>query len=290
MVAVSETKTRIRYLSLSNAQYSSNYFPFLRSYIDTFAGPDVEVEIQGARVGRIDSFRFWEALDTVSILDSVLEAEQQGFDAVAIGNILDPGLRDARSMVDIPVLGLGETCMTTSCLMGSKFSLVGVNPYFGGRFEENVAKYGLQERLAGIQFMDLTPHELDACFSDDAGRERALQSFLRAARTTLDRGAEVIIPAGGRITAFLNAQGVREVDGAPILDGTATLLGMTLAAVRIRAASGTFVSRRLLYAKAPAELIRSAAGEYAESYNLPALANLAEEGTQSRAPRKDATP
>lgn len=284
---MSEPKTRILYLSLSNAQYSAHYFPYLRSYIDTISRPDVEVEIRGARVGRIDSFRFWEALDSVSILDSVLDAEQQGFDAVAIGNILDPALRDARSMVDIPVLGLGETCMTTACLMGSTFSLVGVNPYFGGRFEENVAKYGLKERLAGIQFMDLTPHELDACFADEAGRERALQSFLRAARTTLDRGAEVVIPAGGRITAFLNAQGVREVDGAPILDGTATLIAMTLAAISIRAASGTFVSRRRLYAKAPEELIRSAAGEYSESYNLPALANLAEREKDRSTARKD---
>ncbi len=268
--------TRILYLSLSNAQYSSNYFPFLRSYIDAFVGPEVEVEIRGARVGRIDSFRFWEALDSISILDSVLSAEHEGFDAIAIGNILDPALREARSMVDVPVLGLGETCMTTACLMGSQFALVGVNPYFGGRFEENVAKYGLKERLAGIQCMDLTPHELDACFADDAGRARALESFRRAARVLLDRGAEVIIPAGGRITAFLNAQGVRDVDGAPILDGTATLLAMTLAAVRIRQTSGTFVSRRRLYARAPQELIRSAAAEYAESYRMPALGRLAE--------------
>ncbi|WP_326686181.1 aspartate/glutamate racemase family protein [Streptomyces sp. NBC_01795] len=268
--------TRILYLSLSNATYSSNYFPFLRRYIDGFVTEGTEVELRGARVGRIDSFRFFESLDSVSILDSVLDAEQSGFDAVAIGNILDPALREARSMVDIPVLGLGETSMMTACLMGSQFSLVGVNPYFGGRFEENVAKYGLRERLAGIECMDLTPHELDACFSDDEGRQRATDSFLAAARATLARGAEVIIPAGGRVTAFLNSIGLREVDGAPVLDGTASLLAMTESAVRIGAATGSFVSRRRLYAKAPSEVIRSAAAEYAESYGLPALGRLAE--------------
>lgn len=268
--------TRILYLSLSNATYSSNYFPYLRRYIGDFVADGTEVELRGARVGRIDSFRFWEALDSVSILDSVLDAEQSGFDAVAIGNILDPGLREARSMVEIPVLGLGETSMHTACLMGSKFALVGVNPYFGGRFEENVAKYGLRERLAGIECMDLTPHELDVCFSDEEGRKRASESFLAAARATMARGAEVIIPAGGRVTAFLNSVGLREVDGAPVLDGTATLLAMTESAVRIRAAAGSFVSRRRLYAKAPSDVIRSAAGEYAESYGLPALARLAE--------------
>lgn len=267
--------TRILYLSLSNEKYSSNYFPFLRRYADAVAAADTKLELRGARVGRIDSYRFWESLDTVSILDSVLDAEQRGFDAVAIGNILDPGLREARSMVDISVLGLGETSMLAACMMGSRFSLVGVNPYFGGRFEENVAKYGLKERLAALEFLSLTPHELDACFSDESARKRAVEAFLSAARSTLDAGSEVVIPAGGRLTAFLNAQGVREVDGAPVLDGTATLIAMTEAAVRVRAAAGTFVSRRRLYARAPEGVIRRVAAEYAESYHLPALRGLA---------------
>jgi allantoin racemase len=266
---------KILYLSLSNEKYSPNYFPFLTNYIKTIAAPDTTVELRGARVGRIDSYRFWESLDTVSILDSALEAEQRGFDAVAIGNILDPGLREARSMVDIPVLGLGETSMLTTCMMGSRFTLIAVNPYFSARFHENVAKYGLKERLASIECMGLTPHELDACFSDAGDRAKAVEAFTAAARAGLDAGAEVIIPAGGRLAAFLNANGIRDVDGAAVLDGTAALITMTEAAVRLRSVAGTFVSRRLLYAKAPAPVIADAAAEYAESYGLPALAELA---------------
>ena len=179
---------KILYLSMSREKYSPNYFPFLRSYIDQVKSPDTEVDVRGTRVGRIDSFRFFETLDWISILDSVIEAELEGYDAVAIGNILDPALREARSMVDIPVLGLGETSMLTSCMMGSTFSLVGVNPYFGGRFEENVAKYGLRDRLASIESMGLTPHELDACFSDPDQRGKAIASFEAAARASLDQG------------------------------------------------------------------------------------------------------
>jgi len=266
---------RIRYLSLSNLQHSKNYFPFLRGYLDTVASPGTQIEICGARVGRIDSYRFWELLDTVSILDSVLDAERQGFDAVAIGNILDPGLREARSMVDIPVLGLGETSMLSACMMGSRFGLVGVNPFFIGRFEENVSRYGLHQRLAGMESMDLTPHELDACFSDESRKAHAIDSFVEASRTLLRAGAEVIVPAGGRIVAFLNANGVRDVDGALVLDGTATLVAMTEAAVRIRQAAGGFVSRRRLYARASPEVTAAAAAQYAASYNVPALMALA---------------
>lgn len=270
------------YLSMSREAYSPNYFPFLRSYIDQVKSPGTEVDLRGTRVGRIDSFRFFETLDWISILDSVIGAEQDGYDAVAIGNILDPALREARSMVDIPVLGLGETSMLTSCMMGSTFSLVGVNPYFGGRFEENVAKYGLGDRLASIECMGLTPHELDACFSDEDGRARAIESFTAAARASLEKGAEVVIPAGGRLTAFLNAVGIREIDGAPLLDGTVSLVAATEAAIRVRQQSGSFVSRRRLYAKAPAASIHQAAAEYADGYNLPALARLRDDVTTAK--------
>jgi allantoin racemase len=203
-----------------------------------------------------------------------------------IGSVAADGteveLRGTR--VDIPVMGLGETSMLTACLMGSQFSLVGVNRHFGGRFEENVARYGLGGRLAGIECMDLTPHELDRCYSDEAEREHALQSLRAAARITLSRGAEVVIPAGGRLTAFLNANRVRDVDGAPVLDGTATLIAMTEAAIRIRGAAGTVVSRRRLYARASAEVIAAAAGEYAESYRIPALAKLAADAGDASSP------
>ena len=267
--------TRILYLSMSQEKYSANYFPFLREYISSVAGSDTEIVLRGTRVGRVDSYRFWETLDWISILDSVLEAEQTGFDAVAIGNMLDPGLREARSMVDIPVVGLGETSMLTACMMGSRFGLVSVNRYMGGRFDENVTRYGLHGRMASMEYMGLTPHELDACFSDEEARRRAVDAFVTAARATLAAGAEVIIPAGGRIVAFLKANGIREVDDAPVLDGILALIGATETAVRLRASMGTFASRRRMYAKAPQDTIRAVAAEYADSYGLPALARLA---------------
>ena len=70
--------TKILYLSMSREEYSPNYFPFLRSYIDEVKSPDTEVDLRGTRVGRIDSFRFFETLDWISILDSVIEAELEG--------------------------------------------------------------------------------------------------------------------------------------------------------------------------------------------------------------------
>ena len=239
---------RILYLSMSREQYSSNYFPFLRRYVDEVASSGTTVDLRGTRVGRIDSFRFFETLDWISILDSAIDAELSGYDAVAIGNILDPAMREARSMVDIPVLGLGETSMLTACMMGSTFSLVGVNPYFGGRFEENVTKYGLRERLASIESMGLTPHELDECFSDDEAKERAIAHFRVAARKGVERGAEVVIPAGGDIIVFLAEAHTYEMNRVPLVNGIVELIKMGEMAVKLKAITGRFTSKRLGYA------------------------------------------
>ena len=43
---------------------------------------------------------------------------------------------------------------------------------------------------------------------------------------------------GGRIAAFLNSNGIRDVDGALIIDGTAELITQTEAAVRLRGVMG----------------------------------------------------
>ena len=106
--------------------------------------------------------------------------------------------------------------------------------------------------------------------------ERPSSRSTLAARASLDKGAEVVIAAGGRLTAFLNANGIRDVDGAPLLDGTVALVAATEAAVRIRRQSGAFVSRRRLYARAPEASITAAGAEYADGYHLPALGRLAD--------------
>jgi allantoin racemase len=265
---------KIRYLSLSATQYASNYYPFLRDYLERVKAPGTEIELSGTRVGRIDSFRFFEFLDRVSILDQVIAAEQDGFDGVAIGNVLDPGLREARSMVDIPVLGLAETCMLQACTMGNQFSLIAVNRFFIPRFRENIATYRLDDRLSSIETMSLTPHELDRSFAEDEYRTRAIDEFKRASRSAIEKGAEVIIPAGGRLTAFLNAHEIRQVEGVPVIDGTSTIVVHAEAAIRLHRLTGRSVSRQGLYAKAPEELLRSAAKQYGDAYALPALSAL----------------
>ena len=61
----------------------------------------------------------------------------------------DPGLSEAKSAVDIPVLGLGETTLHFSLTLGRKIGLVTINPAFIPWHEDQIIKYGMQQRVVG---------------------------------------------------------------------------------------------------------------------------------------------
>jgi len=264
---------KILYQSMSNAENAVNYWKFQRSLLERIADPGTTVEIAGTRVALVDQYRFFEFLDTNSVLDNGLKAEKEDYDAIAIGNILDPGLYELRQMVDIPVMGLCESSLLAAHMIGQGFSLIAVNEFFIPRIEENVRRYGLDQRLVSIDTMTSSPPMLDKAFTDAGMRERALNEFYEGARNTIKKGAEVIIPAGGRLMAFLAAQEVYTVDGVVILNGITTLLKLTETAVKLRAIMGTFTSRRRLYARPSTELLGKRSIEeicrsYGQAYGL----------------------
>jgi len=267
---------RILYQSMPSAENAVNYWKFLKGLLEKIADPETTADIVGTKVGLVDQYRFFEFLDTNSVLDNGLKAENEGYDAIAIGNILDPGLYELRQMLDIPVLGLGETSFLISHMIGQRFSLIAVNEFFIPRIEENIVRYGLEKRLVSIDTMKSSPPMLDKAFAESSMRDNALNEFYEGARNTIKKGAEVIIPAGGRLMAFLAAQEVYDVDGIVVLNEITTLLKLTETAVKLKSIMGIFTSRKRQYAKPSTELLGKRPIEeiyklYAQAYNLPNL-------------------
>ena len=59
-----------------------------------------------------------------AIFESCIEAEKAGFDAVIVGCCYDPGVRVARELVDIPVIGPLEATMQMAPYYGHEYVLV----------------------------------------------------------------------------------------------------------------------------------------------------------------------
>ncbi len=241
---------RIWYQSFARASERGNYGEALRVAIRAAADPGTDIEIhaieRGGGVG--DQYRYLEYRDTREVIENAMRAEREGFDAFLLGNILDPGIDECRELLRIPVLGLCETNLHIACMMGRRYGIVTVNPKFTPRILENVRRYGLWGQMAAVELMHVTKlSSLSTGFVAGEGQRTILDQFESAARSCLAQGAEVLFPAGGTLMALLSHLGIREVDGAPILDGIATLLKMGETAVKLRGILGTFTSKALTY-------------------------------------------
>lgn len=218
----------------------------------------------GERLAPIDAIRhpYIEFLGQTQICEAALVAEREGYDAMALGCFYDPGLRLARSLVDIPVVGLSETCMLVACSLGRRFSLVALNDDQRTQHEDLAESYGLRSRLANAVAMQpgVDEYLLEA---DDDVTEPVVAGFRNACRRALEAGAEVIIPGDGVLNEFLYRRGLLEMEGMPIMDALGVLFRYAIFMAGARDKIGLTASRRLHYAKPSSSMLghaRAASG------------------------------
>ena len=260
---------KLWYQSMTRQAEWGGYPQILRGILNQVKDPGTEIRVAGITdIGGVgDQYRYLEFLETGEVLRNVHQAVNEGFDAFLVGNIADPGLREAREIANIPVLGLCEAAMHVACMMGANFSFVTINEKFTPRIIENVHRYGLRDRFTGANRMRVDRlTDLAPAFERGPLQDQVLAQFNEAARRNTDAGAEVVIAAGGVVMALLAHAGIHETeDGVPILNGITNLVKMGEAAVKMnRIMGGRFTSKKCAYAAPPADQIATFRKHYGD--------------------------
>jgi len=146
---------------------------------------------------------------------------------MVITHFQDAGLAEVKSVVDIPVLGLGETTLFHSLTLGRKLGLVTINPVFIPWHEDQVIRYGLQQRVVGVRAVQATVADFIDSFASDAAKAKLAPKWERECRILLDAGADVIVPAGGLPMMLFGSERGANFDGAPIVNEVNTMPGFT---------------------------------------------------------------
>ena len=252
-------------LGMSRGSKSGHYGQLLTQVIQTAAAPGTTIDISGLAPHRAvaDQYRYLEFLDTAEVIENGLRAQAEGYDAFLIGNFFQPGLHELRELLTIPVLGLAEASVSMACLMGPTFSLINVNPKFNRRIVEGITLQGLAGRMTSVEMLTVErPGTFDLALQDPEVRDAIVVQFTETARRALDKGAEVLIPAGGSLMAALLQAGVGQIDGAPVLNGITALVKTGEMAVQMRALTGHFTSKRLTYAPPTGKILADARASY----------------------------
>jgi Asp/Glu/hydantoin racemase len=153
------------------------------------------------------------------------------------------------------VIGLGEAAMLFGCSLARTIGLVTIDPVFVPWHEAQIARHGLERRVIGVTAIRADLPRFMRAFTDPAEHDAVCADFAAQVRPLIDRGVDLLIPAGGLpMLLFAEGRGFA-VDGVPVLDGIATVLKVAEMAVAMHRITGIAASRAGLFARAAVEAV-----------------------------------
>ena len=263
---------RIWHQSFTDLTVMPVYRRTLTEHAAAVMGSEAEVKVHGLRPGTYSEacapiaairHRWVAAVQELQIADAAMVAEREGFQAMAIGCFFDPGLRAARSVVNIPIVSLGESCALAACSLGRRFGMVTLCADQSADYSDMIHAYGLERRFAGAVALEPAIDEF-ALEADEATARSIEERFEQASARVIAQGADIVIPADGVLNEFLVRRGRLRAQGeVPVMDSLGVLFQHAAFMVRIARTTGAGVSRLQMYTQPPAQMIehvRSFAG------------------------------
>ena len=243
---------RIWWQSFVDPAQNAPYLERLSAYLEEIADDGTTVDVHGITPPDRDFGRLTEFRCAVLAIDNALESAEQGYDAFVMGHFQDPGLYEARSAVEIPVVGLGETSLHWAAQLGRHLALVTIDPVFARWHLEQADLYGLRGRVSHVVGMGGGVDDFAVAFAGDAqAYDRLLTRFRELAEPLVADGADVVIPAGALLALLLRNERGLTVGHAPVVNCVAVTLKATEAWVKVRSSTGLGPSRGPSFALAP---------------------------------------
>ncbi len=154
------------------------------------------------------------------------------------------GLYELRSALTIPVTGVGEATLLAASQLGRRLGLVTLDQAFEVWHYEQADRYGLSGRVVHVTGMGCSPADFSAAFAGDAeAKARMLRDFTACAQPLLERGADVIIPAGVLPGLLIASEHGFKIGHAPVVNCAAVALKSAEMWVQLQRLNGTEPSR-----------------------------------------------
>jgi allantoin racemase len=269
---------RIAWQSSRPVQHFPAYVKQIESHAARYMSPGTSLAVRGVAFGPPNlDYKLFDFLNNVEVLKSVVGAEREGFDVVAVGCVLDPILDELREAVEIPVVSFSETAMRVACSLGQRFAILTHNEPIATKYVSKlVERYGMERFCAGVVNFDLPFESLEEAMKGSP--EQCHRLTAQAAQQAVAQGAEVIILGCGLLNLLAMRYGWHRFSGAPVLDVTGCLVKTAEMMVALRRIANVEVSRLGYYSRPS----RAAADDLYGLYNLfPAPPGLRAAGAKA---------
>jgi len=246
---------KIWYQSYVDAEHGETYWSYLRTHLTDIIDVDTQIDIKGITPHDSYAHPLVEFRCAREMICNAVKAQRNGYDAFVVGHFQDAGLYEAKSVVDIPVIGLGEASMLYACQLGQRSGIVTINPKYISWLQQQITKYGLSARVTGVHAMTFQPGQIMDAFGSEDKILQVKNEFAEQAKPLVKQGVDVLIPGGGIPMLLFAAIQAHAVDGAPVVNGIPIAVKMAEMAVKLKRATGLEVSRVADFAKPPKHII-----------------------------------
>lgn len=189
--------------------------------VNSIARPSTNVSVVEVGVGPLSIESSIEEHMAIGPMLRKMREIHSDYDALIIGCAGDPGLRPARELLDIPVIGPAESAYHFACMVSDRFSVLstlqaGVES--DGDLRAHLREMGLESHFVSVEFVGLSVVDLWGAKKDVLTEE--LEVAITRAKT---KGAGSIV-LGCMSMAFLLVDEVFESDEIRIINPLKTAI------------------------------------------------------------------
>jgi allantoin racemase len=168
-----------------------------RAFLQSKAFPGTEIgNIERTDGPQTIESMYEEYLYIPIMLESVVQAEKEGYQAVITGCAGDPGLDAAREMVRIPVTGPGESGLVLAAMLGFRFSVITILESTVRSSYELARKVGVGDKLASVKSVDVPVLEVRK------HQQSTYDALRRVAREAIERDRADVLTMGCASLSF----------------------------------------------------------------------------------------
>jgi len=262
---------KIWYQSATSYRYEpiwDEYGKTLEEQCKRVLRPDTEVYVTGIPVmmREIDRFKSIMYYHQIQILNNMLKAEKEGYDAFVLGCTYEGGLVEGREMLSIPVVGIAQTSYYMAAMLGELFATVTVDYFVAELYRQQVEHCGLSSKhLPGPYWFQSSDEELAQALKNP---QPTMEKFKATAEKAVADGASVIIPGPAFLSSLVYKTGLTQVGDALVLDtiSVAVKTGEMLADLK---KIGIEFSRKLqVYGSPSKELLKQTFEKYSKVFKI----------------------
>jgi len=248
-------------IAMPRSLYKS-YYELLQKDYDLVKRADTETVIKdvpsGLPMPNLVAYFGLRQANSREVLKSMLQAEREGFDAIAGACFADAAIQAAGNLMDIPVIGPGETSMYLARMMGARFAIIASGPNSIPGTDLQIDALNMRPSVIDyrpVRYLTLDATTFSSCLGGNYGP--VIENFKEVAQGCIKDGADVLIVGCGLFSPMLTVTGVRNIEGVPIIDPMLVPLKFAEMMVDFKAAGMPVISQKGLFLKASREDIQT---------------------------------